>query len=205
MRGRGLPGAGQRRGLGRADMILLLSIMLGTAHALQMPAQQALMPTLVPLSLLARGRRLPAVPPCSCDDRRPGIGRRAICLGPWVSGMQGPHGRPVQAVQCPLGRGDCLLSRLRVDGRRRPGRAEHPATAGAAPAAGAWSGGTDGRHPLHLASRRDARRHVAGPVCRAAGRRHGAASDLRARHPAHRPLGPGLLRSAPALGALSSA
>ena len=174
------------------NMILLLSIVLGAARALQMPAQQALMPTAGSAVPAGRAPWPPAVPPCRLRSS-PARRWAARCM-PWGRGCRecwpacGSRCRP---CQCPLGRGGGLLSRLRADGRRHLRRADHPATAGAAPAARAWPGGADCRHPLHLASPRDAGRDVAGPVRRAAGRRHGAASHLRARHPAHRPRRPG--------------
>ena len=72
--------------------------------------------------------------------------------------------------------------------RRRPGDPAGPP--------GGCAGAGDAalrtvRPALHLDPSGRVGRHLARPVRGAAGRRHGAAADLRARHPAHRRLGAG--------------
>ena len=72
-------------------MILLLSLLLGAARALQMPAQQALMPTLVPSTLLARAVAAGSATLQAAVIAGPALGGALYALGPWVSGMLGPH------------------------------------------------------------------------------------------------------------------
>ena len=69
------------------NMILLLSILLGTARALQMPAQQALMPTLVPPSLLARAVAAGSATMQAAIIAGPALGGALYAFGPWLSGM----------------------------------------------------------------------------------------------------------------------
>src|SRR6478752_3566804 len=71
------------------NMILLLSILLGMARALQMPAQQALMPTLVPLSLLARAVAAGSATMQAAIIAGPALGGVLYALGPWLSGTLG--------------------------------------------------------------------------------------------------------------------
>ncbi|WP_342130858.1 MFS transporter [Hydrogenophaga sp. OTU3427] len=69
------------------NMILLLSILLGMARALQMPAQQALMPTLVPPELLPRAVAAASSTMQAAVIAGPALGGALYALGPWVSGQ----------------------------------------------------------------------------------------------------------------------
>lgn len=73
-------------------MILLLSVLLGCARALQMPAQQALMPTLVPPALLPRAVAAASSTMQASVIAGPALGGALYALGPWVGGKlgQGP-------------------------------------------------------------------------------------------------------------------
>ncbi|HEV8689639.1 MAG TPA: MFS transporter, partial [Ideonella sp.] len=66
------------------NMILLLSIVLGMARALQMPAQQALMPTLVPPALLPRALAAASASLQAAVIAGPALGGVLYALGPWV-------------------------------------------------------------------------------------------------------------------------
>jgi MFS family permease len=67
------------------DMILGLSVLLGVARALQMPAQQALMPTLVPPALLPRAVAAASSSMQAAVIAGPALGGALYALGPWVS------------------------------------------------------------------------------------------------------------------------
>ena len=64
--------------------ILGLSVLLGLARALQMPAQQALMPTLVPLDLLPRAVAAASSSMQAAIVAGPALGGVLYALGPWV-------------------------------------------------------------------------------------------------------------------------
>ena len=132
-----------------------------------MPTMQALLPALVPPQLLSRAIAANA-----------SAGQTAIIAGPALGGIiyvAGPAA--VYAVSTAL----FLLTGLmifliRIERRRAP--------ASARPVVGSR------RHSLHPQPAGRARRDIARHVRRAARRRDGAAADLRARHPAHRAVGP---------------
>ena len=67
-------------------MILLLSVLLGCARALQMPAQQALMPTLVTAALLPRAVAAASSTMQVSIIAGPALGGALYALGPWLSG-----------------------------------------------------------------------------------------------------------------------
>ncbi len=67
-------------------LILLLSVLLGCARALQMPAQQALMPTLVPPVLLPRAVAAASSTMQAAIIAGPALGGALYALGPWAAG-----------------------------------------------------------------------------------------------------------------------
>lgn len=67
------------------NMVLALSILLGSARALQMPAQQALLPTLVPAGLLTRAVAAASSSMQAAVIAGPALGGALYALGPWVS------------------------------------------------------------------------------------------------------------------------
>ncbi len=70
-----------------AQMILVLSILLGMARALQMPAQQALMPTLVPPGLLPRAVAAASSSMQAAIIAGPALGGLLYALGPRLSSL----------------------------------------------------------------------------------------------------------------------
>ena len=70
-----------------AQMILVLSILLGMARALQMPAQQALMPTLVPPTLLPRAVAAASSSMQAAIIAGPALGGLLYALGPRLSAV----------------------------------------------------------------------------------------------------------------------
>jgi MFS family permease len=68
-----------------AQMILLLSLLLGVARAFQMPSQQALMPTLVPAALLPRAVAAASSSMQAAIIAGPALGGALYALGPSVS------------------------------------------------------------------------------------------------------------------------
>jgi MFS family permease len=70
-------------------MILGLSVLLGMARALQMPSQQALLPTLVPPVLLPRAVAASSSTMQAAVIAGPALGGALYALGPWVSGLIG--------------------------------------------------------------------------------------------------------------------
>lgn len=70
-----------------AQMILVLSILLGMARALQMPAQQALMPTLVPPTLLPRAVAAASSSMQAAIIAGPALGGLLYALGPRLSAL----------------------------------------------------------------------------------------------------------------------
>jgi MFS family permease len=68
------------------NMILLLSVLLGCARALQMPSQQALMPTLVPPTLLPRAVAAASSTMQLSIIAGPALGGALYALGPWATG-----------------------------------------------------------------------------------------------------------------------
>ena len=73
------------------NLILLLSVLLGCARALQMPAQQALMPTLVPPALLARAVASASSTMQAAIIAGPAVGGTLYALGPRMAKGMG-HG-----------------------------------------------------------------------------------------------------------------
>jgi MFS family permease len=72
------------------QLILALSIVLGCARALQMPAQQALMPTLVPAVLLPRAVAAASSSMQAAIIAGPALGGALYALGPWTAGHVEP-------------------------------------------------------------------------------------------------------------------
>lgn len=70
-----------------AQMILVLSVLLGMARALQMPAQQALMPTLVPPTLLPRAVAAASSSMQAAIIAGPALGGLLYALGPRLSAL----------------------------------------------------------------------------------------------------------------------
>ncbi|WP_457443324.1 MFS transporter [Roseateles sp. P5_E4] len=68
------------------NMILMLSVLLGCARALQMPSQQALMPTLVPPMLLPRAVAAASSSMQVAIIAGPALGGVLYALGPWATG-----------------------------------------------------------------------------------------------------------------------
>ncbi|MCE4536006.1 MFS transporter [Pelomonas sp. P7] len=68
-----------------APLILLLSVVLGCARALQMPAQQALMPALVPAALLPRAVAAASSTMQAAIIAGPALGGALYALGPWTA------------------------------------------------------------------------------------------------------------------------
>ena len=67
-------------------LILGLSVVLGCARALQMPAQQALMPSLVPPELLPRAVATSSSTMQAAIIAGPALGGVLYALGPWMAG-----------------------------------------------------------------------------------------------------------------------
>ncbi len=80
-------------------MILLLSVLLGLARALQMPAQQALLPTLVPMDLLPRAVAAASSSMQAAMIAGPALGGLLYALGPWVAGLAGQPASAAQVAQ----------------------------------------------------------------------------------------------------------
>jgi MFS family permease len=72
-----------------SNMILLMCVLLGMARALQMPAQQALVPALVPPVLLPRAVAASSSSMQAAIIAGPALGGVLYALGPWVSGVFG--------------------------------------------------------------------------------------------------------------------
>ncbi len=67
------------------QLILALSVLLGCARALQMPAQQALMPSLVPPTLLQRAVAAASSTMQAAIIAGPALGGVLYALGPWAA------------------------------------------------------------------------------------------------------------------------
>lgn len=78
-------------------LILGLSIVLGCARALQMPAQQALMPSLVPVALLPRAVATSSSTMQAAIIAGPALGGVLYALGPWAAGRVA-HGTTAAAA-----------------------------------------------------------------------------------------------------------
>lgn len=78
-------------------LILGLSIVLGCARALQMPAQQALMPSLVPVELLPRAVATSSSTMQAAIIAGPALGGVLYALGPWAAGRVA-HGTSAAAA-----------------------------------------------------------------------------------------------------------
>ncbi|WP_458232415.1 MFS transporter [Roseateles sp. P5_E8] len=68
------------------NLILMLSVLLGCARALQMPAQQALMPSLVAPALLPRAVAAASSTMQAAIIAGPALGGALYALGPWAAG-----------------------------------------------------------------------------------------------------------------------
>jgi len=68
-----------------APLILALSVVLGMARALQMPSQQALLPSLVPPTLLARAVAAASSTMQAAIIAGPALGGALYALGPWLA------------------------------------------------------------------------------------------------------------------------
>ena len=149
------------------ELILALSIVIGVARALQAPAQQALLPSLVPIvqlpqatalssSVLQQASSADPHSAASCTRSRAGRVRDQLPHGRFRAGIR--VGDPGEAV---ARRAFADLVVLRVRGL-----------------------------PVYLPAQGRARRHLAPPVRRAARRRDRPAADLREGRAADRSLGP---------------
>jgi hypothetical protein len=147
-------GRGALRRLSQRTLLLALSVVLGAVRAFQMPAQQALVPLLVPPMLLPRAMAF-SQPGCRAPSSP---GRR------WAASSTWPARRWSTACARAVRAG---LGALPAHPPRRPaaGRAAEP-------------GHAAGRRALRAAEQGGAGRHLAGPVRGAAGRRGGAAADV---------------------------
>lgn len=74
-----------------SNLILALSTVLGTARALQMPSQQALMPSLVPAALLPRAVAASSSSMQAAVIAAPALGGALYALGPWMQVLVGPQ------------------------------------------------------------------------------------------------------------------
>lgn len=96
---------GTRGGWVDRDLILGLSVLLGVARAFQMPAQQALLPQLVPARLLTRALALGATAMQAAIIGGPALGGALYALGvAWVYGL----------CALMLASGAWLLARIRL-------------------------------------------------------------------------------------------
>ena len=155
--------------------IFVVLMALGLARAFLNPATDSLAPNLVPPEALANAIAINA-----------SAWQLAAILGPAVGGL-------LYGVSPVVAYGQCGGADRRLDHRR----AADPEAAAANVASGDEHGDDARRLPLHLARKDRARRHLAGSVRGAAGRRGSAAADLRPRHPARRPAGAGALARRP--------
>ncbi|MDR7332134.1 MFS transporter [Roseateles asaccharophilus] len=80
-----------------SGLILSLSVLLGMARALQMPAQQALMPSLVPAVLLPRAVAAASSTMQTAIIGGPALGGALYALGPWLSRQLGHTAAPTAA------------------------------------------------------------------------------------------------------------
>ncbi len=160
--------------------IFIAMAVLGTAGAFESPATAALLPLVAPQGSLQRATAVSS-----------GVGQIATITGPALGGLA-----YVIAPALPYG----MMVVFCISGALDDGR-DPPDTAGRR----AGFGDTERslcRRPLCPQQPGHPRHHLARFVRRAARRRHCAAADLCARYPRHGPLGLGILRAAPAVGAL---
>ena len=80
---------GSLQGWVGAGLILALSVLLGMARALQMPAQQALLPSLVPAGLLPRAVAAASSSMQAAIIAGPALGGALYALGPWLARQAG--------------------------------------------------------------------------------------------------------------------
>lgn len=156
---------------------------VGAAHAMELPTLHALMPQLVPTALIPRAAAASA-----------SSNQTASILGPALGGL-------AYAAQPALVYALCSAAFLVASVLVAPIRVAVP------PPAREKFGLASLFLPHRFHSRKAGRhgRDLARSFRRAARRRHRAPADVRTRHPHDRTWGLGLLRSAPAVGALSAA
>ena len=147
------------------EAIFAVILVFGAARAFEMPTiAGAAARHRARGDVPARARRVRGGEPGG-DDRRPRARRPAL---------RGEPGARVRRVRRPLSaRRDCASARIRGGTRAARARAGHAGIAVC-------------RHPLHPRASGDARRDLARSLRGAAGRRDGAAADLRQGHPARR-------------------
>lgn len=176
---RWLLGAGLTGNVTR-EMIFILAFLLGAARSFEMPTTQALLPSIVPSALFPRAVASSQSAQQLATIVAPALGGLLYAFGSvWVYGPT--------VVLYPIACGLTLNLPGPPDAAQQ--RQGHPGFAA-------------GRHPLHPQPPGHPRRHLPGPVRQQAGRRHRVAAGVRQGHPADRAWGLGLLRSAPAVGAL---
>ena len=150
-------------GLPREAMFAVVFV-FGAARAFEMPTLQALLPGIVPESMLPR-----AIAGSASANQAATIG------GPALGGLLYALSPALAYAACGLFFLLCAILIGRIDGGTAT-RKREPASSGIAVR----------RAPLHSRKPRDSRRHLARSLRRAAGRRHGAPAHLRQGHPARR-------------------
>jgi MFS family permease len=158
--------------------IFIATFVIGIAGAFESPATAALLPLIVPKGSVQRATAISSGPP-GRDHHRTRARRVAYVFAPSL-----PY---------------FVIVAFWLVGAFSP--ASSTREAGAAKA-DSLADDVFCRRPLHPQQPGDPRHHLARPVRRAVRRRRGAAADLCARHSGSRPLGLGILRAAPAVGAL---
>ncbi len=153
-------------GLSQRTLLLALSVALGAVRAFQMPAQQALVPLLVPPGLLPRAMAFSSA----------GL-QGAIIAGPALGGLLYVAGPGVVYGSCALLFVVATALCLRIRHANPP--PGEPVSLDTLLAGRALRAAEQGR----------AGRHLARPVRGAAGRRRGAVADVCQGHPARRARG----------------
>ena len=139
-------------------------LVLGVAGAFESPAVAALLPAVAPPNMLQRGTAISTGVFQVAMISGPALGGFAYALSP---GLPYAIGAALSLLAMLLN--GMISTPLRAATREAPDRKS------------LFAGVLRTPQPC------DAGHDLAGPVCRAFGRRHGAAADLRPRHSAHRP------------------
>ena len=162
---------------------LVLAVVAGCANAIAIPPGRALPATVVPFELIANAMALRSI-----------AFQGAMIVGPAIGGLLFTISGRARLRHG----GGAALDRARLHARA-------PRAGARADAGGAEPRDRARRHPLHPPHADPARRDHARPLRRAARRRDRARAGVRADDPRHRARsGLGLLRSAPAVGALAA-
>ena len=152
--------------LDRESMFAIL-FLSGTARAFEIPTMHALLPGVVPMALLPRAIAASA-----------SAQQTAVICGPSLGGLLYGLGPATVYATCTaiFIAASVLISGVEIIAAQRAAPAGH-------------AGDAVCRLCLYSQPSDPARRHLARSVRRSARRRHRAAADLRARHPARRTLG----------------